>query len=212
MPSTTIRQAQRAIDLAGIPLEIVRGEGYHYFVYDRPEQNIFEDVSEYVCYTNTYTPAEWAEIARSAFAAIQSRLERREARAMTDITLVHHTRDYVIEFPVPVGIGRALHAFLTDWLAWVDDGAHEPHRCFIRSAGLCSNALRWFGTNHTTEYDAYDAREDLIALFGEDCYPFGRGVFFKRSRNRTQHLDPNRLAWVRAVLAANPEPISNTED
>lgn len=131
---------------------------------------------------------------------------------MTDITLVHHTRDYVIEFPVPVGISRALHAFLTDWLAWVDAGAPEPHHCFTRSAGLCRSALWWGGTNHTTEYDAYGAREDLLDLFGENGHPFGRAEFFEASRLRTQHLDPNRLAWVRAVLAANLEPICNTED
>ena len=120
---------------------------------------------------------------------------------MTDTTY-----DAEIVAPVPVGIDRALRAFLTDWLTWAEEGAPEPHRCFTRLSGLCSNALWWGGTNHTTEYDAYDAREDLLALFGEDGYPFGREAFYERSRNRTQHLDPNRLAWVRATLAANPEP------
>lgn len=57
---TTIRQAQRAIDKAGIPLEIVRGEGYHYFIYDVPARNVYETVSIYVPYTNTYSAAEWA--------------------------------------------------------------------------------------------------------------------------------------------------------
>lgn len=57
---TTIRQAQRAIDKAGIPLEIVRGEGYHYFIYDVPARGLYETVSVYVPYTNTYSAAEWA--------------------------------------------------------------------------------------------------------------------------------------------------------
>ena len=74
---TTIRQAQRAIDKAGIPLEIVRGEGYHYFVYDVPARDIFESVSIYVPYTKTYSAAEWANQAALVFVDI---LERRRAR------------------------------------------------------------------------------------------------------------------------------------
>ena len=57
---TTIRRAQRAIDKAGIPLEIVRGEGDHYFIYDVPARGLYETVSVYVPYTNTYSAAEWA--------------------------------------------------------------------------------------------------------------------------------------------------------
>jgi hypothetical protein len=67
---TTIRQAQRAIDKAGIPLEIVRGEGYHYFVYDVPARNLYETVSIYVPYTNTYSPAEWANQAGLVYTGI----------------------------------------------------------------------------------------------------------------------------------------------
>ena len=66
---TTIRQAQRAIDKAGIPLEIVRApEGYHYFIYDVP--GVYETVSVYVPYTNTYSAAEWAEQAGLAYTDI----------------------------------------------------------------------------------------------------------------------------------------------
>jgi len=73
---TTIRQAQRAIDKAGIPLEIVRGEGYHYFIYDVPARNLFETVSIYVPYTNTYTPAEWANQAGLIYTDITNRIAR----------------------------------------------------------------------------------------------------------------------------------------
>ena len=31
---TTLKQANRAIAKAGIPLELERGDGYHYFIYD----------------------------------------------------------------------------------------------------------------------------------------------------------------------------------
>ncbi len=71
---TTIRQAQRAIDKAQIPLELVRGEGYHYFIYDVPARGVYEDMSLYVPYTNTYSPAEWANQAGLIFASILDKL------------------------------------------------------------------------------------------------------------------------------------------
>ena len=70
---TTIRRAQRAIDKAGIPLEIVRGEGYHYFIYDVPARGLYETVSVYVPYTNTYSAAEWANQAGLVYADIINR-------------------------------------------------------------------------------------------------------------------------------------------
>lgn len=73
---TTIRQAQRAIDKAHIPLEIVRGEGYHYFIYDVPARNIYETVSIYVPYTKTYSAAEWADQAGRVYTDITDRLAR----------------------------------------------------------------------------------------------------------------------------------------
>jgi len=73
---TTLRQAQRAIDKAGIPLELVRGDGYHYFVYDVPSRGIYEDVSIYVPFTKDYTADQWAEQAAYAIEDIRQRLER----------------------------------------------------------------------------------------------------------------------------------------
>ena len=73
---TTLRQAQRAIDKAGVPLELVRGAGYHYFVYDVPSRGIYEDVPIYVPFTKDYTAAEWAEEAAYVMDGIRQRLER----------------------------------------------------------------------------------------------------------------------------------------
>lgn len=74
MTGATIRSAQRAIDKARLPLEIVRGEGYHYFIYSCSARNHYDTVSVYVCYTNTYAPAEWADIAKGAWADIKAKL------------------------------------------------------------------------------------------------------------------------------------------
>lgn len=76
--STTIRQAQRAIDRAGVPLELVRGEGYHYFIYDQPRRGVYETVSIYVPYTKTYSAAEWADQAGWVYRDLLDRLDREE--------------------------------------------------------------------------------------------------------------------------------------
>ncbi len=73
---TTIRQAQRAVDKAGIPLEIVRGEGYHYFIYDHFGPD-YETVSVYLMHTNSFSAAQWAEEARQVYADILKRLRER---------------------------------------------------------------------------------------------------------------------------------------
>lgn len=72
---TTIRQAQAAITAAGIPLEIVRGEGYHYFIYDDPVVDIYETVSVYVPYTNTYSAKGWVQQARYAYETVRDLIE-----------------------------------------------------------------------------------------------------------------------------------------
>ena len=74
---TTIAKANRAIVKAGIPLELVRGEGYHYFVYDEIARNIYETVSIYVPYTNTYTAAEWAYHAERVWETISKKIADR---------------------------------------------------------------------------------------------------------------------------------------
>lgn len=67
---TTLRQAQRAIEKAGIPVELARGVGYHYFVYNNPEKGIFDTVSVYVPYTKDLSVERWVEEALSAYDVI----------------------------------------------------------------------------------------------------------------------------------------------
>ena len=74
MTGATIRSAQRAIDKARIPVELVRGEGYHYFNYSNRARGHYETVSLYVCYTNTYSPAQWADIAKGAWEDMKAKL------------------------------------------------------------------------------------------------------------------------------------------
>lgn len=94
--------------------------------------------------------------------------------------------------PTRVDMSDALRAYLADWLAWTERGAPMNEQ-FSRLFGLCYNAFQ-------TTHSVYD---ELCDIFGED-YPFGEHDYYRRNEARTQHLDPNRLAWVRANLP-NPE-------
>lgn len=89
-----------------------------------------------------------------------------------------------------------LISFLASWLHWAENGAPdgEPHN---RRNGLCHNALRF-------EYSSWRARcQELADLlfeeFDQTINPFGDD-YLGRSLSRTQHLCPNRLAWVRKKL------------
>jgi hypothetical protein len=73
---TTLARANAAIARSGVPLELERGEGYHYFIYDVPARGIYETVSIYVPYTNTYSAAEWANQAGLVYTDLLDRQAR----------------------------------------------------------------------------------------------------------------------------------------
>jgi hypothetical protein len=88
----------------------------------------------------------------------------------------------------------ALRQFLADWLAWAEAGAPE-HPNFGRSNGLCVLA------HYARGEILHDLRKQLRASFEETPYPFGGSrEFSQRAFDRTQHLNPARLAWVRQQL------------
>ena len=68
MNRATIKAVNRAVVKAGIPLELVRGEGYHCWVYDTAGR--WETVSVYLPYTNSVSVKRWLEWARQAMAEI----------------------------------------------------------------------------------------------------------------------------------------------
>jgi hypothetical protein len=77
MSGSTLKTAQAAINLRGVPLELVRGEGYHYFIYDRPDIDVYETESVMVPYTNSQSDNRWVECALSAMETIRAVLQRR---------------------------------------------------------------------------------------------------------------------------------------
>ncbi|HET8729509.1 MAG TPA: hypothetical protein VFM34_00150 [Moraxellaceae bacterium] len=102
--------------------------------------------------------------------------------------------------PIPTGISPELRAFLQDWIDWVDRGAPdwEPYH---RRFGLCSNAA-YFGSRRGILVSALQV--EIGKLFAHRATPFGSGYTY-RAVAKTQHECPNRLAWVRATLEANPK-------
>lgn len=54
-----IRSVNKVFAEDKLPVELVKGEGYFYFQYDLPEQNVFETKSVYVASLNQLTKDEW---------------------------------------------------------------------------------------------------------------------------------------------------------
>lgn len=82
-----------------------------------------------------------------------------------------------------------LKQFLQAWLDWAEAGGVGEE--FVPRSGLC-HMLQ-------TKWDML-LTDELDLLFNDKSYPFGEDEFDRRMANNTQHLDPNRLAWVRAAL------------
>ena len=84
--------------------------------------------------------------------------------------------------------------YIARWYAWATNGAPEKARwfwqrtpMFRRDFGLCARASN-------------RVRLDLLEGFGYTSTPFGSKEYWERADAQTQHLDPNRLAFCRAVL------------
>lgn len=76
----TLKQVNAAIAKARIPLTLERvSDGYHLFIHDRPEANIYETESEMVPYTSNYSLQAWVRYAEYAWNVISKRIEGRVA-------------------------------------------------------------------------------------------------------------------------------------
>ena len=73
---TTLSRVNAAIAKAGIPLELERGEGYQYFIFDNAADNQYETISVYVCWLKEYSVKEWVNQAGLAYCEILERLKK----------------------------------------------------------------------------------------------------------------------------------------
>lgn len=106
------------------------------------------------------------------------------------------------EFPQPAG--NILYGFLDSWLFWVESGAEHRHP-YSRNTGLCDNFWEYARNRHLSTWEGVSAenllQEALEDSFGDGIYPFGEENFYKRLAKKTQHEDPDRIAWVKQYLS-----------
>ena len=94
-----------------------------------------------------------------------------------------------------------LLAFYREWLAWAESGAPSD-KPFSRRVGLCTNMIY---SQHIPagERKYYELDRQLKEAFSDGrCILFG-GLerYDQDARDGTMHLNPERLAWVRARIA-----------
>ena len=93
---------------------------------------------------------------------------------------------------------KTLKEFYQAYAAWLDAGAPslEP---FNRSSGLCANIVIF--TDEPREL-LREMKSQFKAAGLDSGYPFGcEGVYYMQCRNATQHLNPERIEWVRKHAA-----------
>jgi len=98
-------------------------------------------------------------------------------------------------------ISNELRDYLQSWLDWVEDGA--PHeKPYSRVLGLCNNVENYskvdlFSTKGITKTDL---NIELCSMFNDATYPFGTANYSYRAFAAIQHLDEERIAWVKEQL------------
>jgi len=88
--------------------------------------------------------------------------------------------------------------FYREYAQWLHNGApdREPFR---RCVGLCT-ALRTDYTvvSQETRMELKREMQDQFEAAGLDrSFPFGTTRYYELRESNTQHLDPERIAWVR---------------
>lgn len=88
-----------------------------------------------------------------------------------------------------------LKQFLTEWLAWAEAGAPEHGK--FSNYGLCNNSQNYL----------FSVGQELTSVLSADFsdnydWPFNEnlGEYLREVRRSKVHLNPARLAWVRAKL------------
>lgn len=98
-------------------------------------------------------------------------------------------------------MSELMRAFLRAYLEWATSGA-ENYKPFSRRLGLCA-CIGEFEAAYPHEDALYG---ELLSMFEADGldggFPFGDAAYFTARESGTQHLDENRLNWIRSKLEA----------
>ena len=103
---------------------------------------------------------------------------------------------------------QTMREFLTAWLTWAEDPDAHDYTAggpFKKRSGLCANLDEFLGG--ISSYKLLDELHMLLDADGLDTiYPFDTERSYDAAFcNRTQHLNPARLAWVRSKLESKDE-------
>jgi hypothetical protein len=72
MPKASIKSVLKALDNPK-GLDLAKGSGYFYFIFDNPEANIFETESVYVCHMTHLDFESWVRTGRDFLAKMALR-------------------------------------------------------------------------------------------------------------------------------------------
>lgn len=105
---------------------------------------------------------------------------------------------------------KEMREFLTAWLAWATSGGvkdHEYGNIFRPYTGLCAALDYWTDVVDVPFYLLIEELGDMLDADELDTeYPFDtEESYSEAARLGTQHLNPARLAWVRAKLEVSDE-------
>lgn len=102
----------------------------------------------------------------------------------------------------------ALKAFYNAYNDWVEQGAITTHSTFDRAEGLCFNLTKWARQQGLPAVELVDTlKGEFVSTGLDEEFPFdvtdywGRSPTFVDARlAAAQHLNPKRMAWVKAQL------------
>lgn len=105
---------------------------------------------------------------------------------------------------------KEMREFLTAWLAWAtspNPKEHEYGQIFKVTTGLCAATDFWTCTDGIAYAQLLEELGEMLDDGGLDTeYPFDSPHSYEDAAEEgTQHLNPARLAWVRAKLEVSDE-------
>lgn len=99
-------------------------------------------------------------------------------------------------------IRQQLYGFYIAYDLWLSNGA-KPGRAFSRNYGLCSNLFDYLTSIGTSSEAALEQlHADFRSAGLNEALPFNesKGHYYEEQRNNMCHMNPARVAWVRAQM------------
>lgn len=99
---------------------------------------------------------------------------------------------------------------------WLDADAPRDNRYgFYKDIGLCGNLVSFYKNGElvipshadmqTLQVIRNEMRDQFLYAGLDAQYPFGERKYIRQRRDCSQHLDPNRIRWVKSHLETTVE-------